>query len=452
LWSRCGTEFPITYSRHREPTVHALAKIASRDVSRAQYYANCIRELRFFRSQEDWPNVTDKEQWHDYLLNLHFPILEFFTSDGCTKDDPEFGALKTTSPFYDFHSRERIGLFWHVLRSSPNLKTIDLALDEPDNFESVEEEAIGFIKSTPALSSLSLSFVYHEGMDFPNNFWQPEVLRSLSTLPMLRKIQGQNLSAKDLKDLPKGSFSALKELATGYAGSIAVLPSLFPNLAVLKLELSEQISHGLDRLADLSCLTYLDLTFAEDSSFSGSELIALAHGCPHLTTVSLPSASVLKMEDPCPRGEDINDAMIEAFACALPNLETLCIGLEDRSTLSHQAILSLARHCPKLSYFYITANVSIPDLIEGLKQIGDVPLKSMAFMRIYLPEDVEHTYENTSELAEQLVYRLATGLCEFQISDGSDSDIEFQDLVENLIGVPGSQKDLCRKAETDIEN
>ena len=325
------------------------------------------------------------------------------------------------------------GMYSEVARNS---KTIDLALDEPDFFESVEEEAIEFIKSTPALSSLSLSFVYHDGKDFPNNIWQPGVLSSLATLPVFRKLQGQNLNAKFLQNLPEGSFPALKELATGYAGSTAVLPSLFPNLSVLKLELSEPINEGLGRLADLSCLTYLDLTFAEDSTFSGLDLIALAHGCPYLTTVNLPSTSVLVMEDPCPRGEDINDATIEVFARALPNLNTFCLGLEDRSALTHQAIISLARHCPELGYFHITANVSMPDLIEGLKKIGDVPLPSMAYMRFYLPEDVEHTYKDTSELAEQLVRRLAPGLCEFQINDGSKSDIELQDLVEGLIGVP----------------
>jgi hypothetical protein len=60
----------------------------------------------------------------------------------------------------------------------------------------------------------------------------------------------------------------------------------------------------------------------------------------------------------------------------------------------------------------------------------------MAFMRFYLPEDVEYTYEGTSELAEQLVRRLAPGLCELQLINGSASDIQFQDLVEGLIGVP----------------
>ncbi|KIM96632.1 hypothetical protein OIDMADRAFT_148413 [Oidiodendron maius Zn] len=438
LWDRCGTDFPISHSRHKRPrpTVHALANIAARNVSRAQYYANFIRELRFVRSREDWPSITEGKQWHDHLLNLHFPSLESFIVDGCTKGDSKLVTLKTTELFYDFHSPERVGVFWHVLRSSPTLKTLDLALDEPDFFEDVEEEAIAFIKSTPALSSLSLDFVYQDGRDFSNNVWKPNVLSSLAALPAFRKLQGRNLSAKFLQNLPEGSFPALKELATGYSGALAVLPSLSPNLSVIKLELSEPIIEGLGRLADLSCLTYLDLTFAEESTFSGLDLIALAHGCPYLTTVNLPSPSVLRMEDPCPSGQDINDATIEVFASALPNLNSFCIGLEDRSALTHQAIISLARHCPELGYFHITADVSMPRLIEGLMEIGDIPLPSMTYMRFYLPENIEHTYENTNELAELLVRRLAPELCEFQINDGSESDIELQDLVEGLIGVP----------------
>jgi hypothetical protein len=138
------------------------------------------------------------------------------------------------------------------------------------------------------------------------------------------------------------------------------------------------------------------------------------------------------MEDPCPRGNDFDDATIEAFASALPKLNAFTIGLEDRSALTNRAILSLARHCPELGRFHITADVCIPDLIEGLKKIGDAPLKSMTYMRFYLPEDVKHTYEDITGLAEQLARKLAPELCEFQIIDGSKSDEEFWQLADGL--------------------
>lgn len=279
LWKRCGTGFPYSYS---EPTVHALANIATQDISRAQYHANYIRELRFVRHGEDWPKATEWERWHDYLMYLHFPVLESFTSDKCTDVvGSPLDAHKTPGPFYDFRCPERGGLFWHVLRSSPKLKAIDLAFDEPDVFEVVEEEAIEFIKSTPALSSLSLNYVYQDGQEnFPDNFWHLEVLSSLGALPAFQKLRGMHLNEKTLQGLPDDSFLALQELATEYTGSMAVLPSRFPNLSVLDLKLSEPIKSGLGRLADLSSLTCLDIEFAEDSTstFSGPDLIALANG------------------------------------------------------------------------------------------------------------------------------------------------------------------------------
>jgi hypothetical protein len=279
LWKRCGTGFPHTYS---EPTVHALANIAAQDVSRAQYHANYIHELRFVRRGEDWPKATEWEQWHDHLKYLHFPVLESFTSDKCTDVvDSPLDVHKTPGPFYDFRCPERGGLFWHVLRSSPKLKVIDLAFDEPDIFEVVEEEAIEFIKSTPALSSLSLNYVYQDRQEkFPDNFWQPGVLSSLGALPAFQKLRGMHLNEKTLQGLPDGPFLALQELATKYAGSMALLPSLFPNVSVLDIKLSEPIKSGLGRLADLSSLTCLDIEFAEDSTstFSGPDLIALANG------------------------------------------------------------------------------------------------------------------------------------------------------------------------------
>jgi len=449
LWDGCGTEYATSNWRRNKPTVRTLANIASHNVLRAQVYASCIRKLCFVRCAEDWLHISEGEQWHDHLLALKFPILESFTSDGRTTTTTlrtivpgsELDTLSIKGPFYAFRSPEREGLFWHVLRSSPVLKVIDLALDEPECFESVEAEAMEFIRTTPKLSSLSISslyFVWHGGVDYPNNVWRPGILSLLAALPRFRKLQGQNLIAKSLQNLHEGSFPALKELETNYTGSISILPSLFPQLSVLNLTLLNPNNEGLGRLACLSYLTHLSLKFAEGSTFSGSDLIALAHGCPHLTSVNIPSPYALMFEDPCLRGEDINDITIEAFARALPNLKALSIGLEDRSALTHHAVFSLARYCPNLYKLHITADISMPELIDGLKSIRYVPLQSMMFMHFCLPEQVEHKYEDASSLAEQLVHRLAPTLKEFTIGNGSESDIELQELVHGLMGVSGS--------------
>lgn len=143
------------------------------------------------------------------------------------------------------------------------------------------------------------------------------------------------------------------------------------------------------------------------------------------------------MGEPCPRGESIDDTTIDIFARALPKIEIFTFGLENRSALTHQAVISLARYCPELGYFHITANISMPDLIQGLeeagKEIGAAPLPSVTFMHYYLDEDIQHSYGNIRSLAYQLA-GLAPQLCEFEITDGSENDDEFRLQVELVIG------------------
>jgi hypothetical protein len=190
-------------------------------------------------------------------------------------------------------------------------------------------------------------------------------------------------------------------------------------------------------------LTYSrDLTYAADSSISGPDLLALVRGCPNLRTVNLPAAGELMAGEPCPRGEFIDDITIDKFARALPKIRTFSFGLENCSTLTHQAVISLARHCPELSNFHITANISIPDLMKGLeevsKEIAAAPLPSLTFIGFYLVEDIPHSYGNIASLADRLV-RLAPQLCELGITDGSEDDDEFKFQVE-LVAGPWNQK------------
>jgi hypothetical protein len=138
------------------------------------------------------------------------------------------------------------------------------------------------------------------------------------------------------------------------------------------------------------------------------------------------------MKGPCPRGESIDDITIDIFARALPEIQIFTFGLENRSALTHQAVISLARHCPKLHYFHITANISIPGLIQGLeeveKEIEAVPLPSVEYMSYYHDKNIPHIYGNINiySLACQLA-RLAPQLYMFEIKDGSEDDKEFRD-------------------------
>lgn len=238
LWRRCGTGFPLTL-RCREPTISDLVKIAARDVSRAQYYANCIHELRFLHSPEDWPRPLG-DLWYNCFLDLRFPALDSLTAGGGEMDD--VGLARVFNEFLC----EWLERPWRV-ESSPNLKALHLVLNESYSFEGIEG-AIWFINFSPILSSLSV--------DLSFNIWPLALLKSLAVLPKLRKLQGKYLSAQLLKDLSEG-FPVLEELYTRYAGSLDIIPSLFPCLSVLTLELPQPIHEGLGSLAGLSLLTSL---------------------------------------------------------------------------------------------------------------------------------------------------------------------------------------------------
>jgi len=246
LWYRCGAEVPDSYfNLGRDPTVRDLANIAAHDVSRAQYYANCIHELRFVSSIEDLRRPGG-EHCYNFIPNLRFPALESFT----LIDD-----LGSADPFNEFVF-EWLERSWRT-KSSPNLEALHLVLNESYSFEGLEE-AIWFIKFTPILSSLSVAHSF--------DIWPLAALKSLAALPALRKLRGKNLTAEFLKSLPKG-FPVLEELATKYVGSIDIIPSLFPHLSVLTLELSQPIFEGLGSLADLSFLTSLYHVFYALSRF-----------------------------------------------------------------------------------------------------------------------------------------------------------------------------------------
>ena len=143
-----------------------------------------------------------------------------------------------------------------------------------------------------------------------------------------------------------------------------------------------------------------ELTFVEGSIISGPDLLALAHGCPKLRTIELPGSFEIIRMKPCPRGESIDDTTIDIFARALPKIQTFTFGLE--TALTHRAVISLARHCPELYYFHIMANISIPDLIQGLeeveKEIEAALLISVEIMKYYHDENIQHIYGNISLL------------------------------------------------------
>lgn len=141
LWHRCGTGFPVTHLE-RDPTLLDLVKLAAHDVSRAQYYANCIHELRFVCSKKDWSWQYEEAQ-NRSLTSLRFPALKSITVEKSEIDALSELLLKW------------LQVSWRM-KNSPNLKALHLDLDNSYPFEGVEK-AFWFIKFAPLFSSDLLS-------------------------------------------------------------------------------------------------------------------------------------------------------------------------------------------------------------------------------------------------------------------------------------------------------
>lgn len=236
LWHKCGVDYPVTHS-YKDPTIMNLAKLAVKDLSRAQYYANFIHELSFICHEEkcSWqPGERPYIPW----MKLQFPNLRSLNFD-CSEP--------TLSRPGRWCSTLLVEWLEHLqgMKDSPYLKNIHLALDCQFSFEGVEE-SVWFKQISPILSTLSVELYWD---------WPPAFLKALAVLPALRKFAGRHLDAELLRDLPKGAFPVLKELATMYIGAVDMITSLFPQLLVLKLVIPHPMPGDLTKLVGLDSLT-----------------------------------------------------------------------------------------------------------------------------------------------------------------------------------------------------
>lgn len=430
LWSRCGG-VPAS-ADDKLPKVLDLASIASKDVQRAQYYANFIRELRFVDGCEEW----NKEQWQSHLRDLKFPSLEHFLDDGSTTKNLRLIVSEPVErPPHDArppNTQKQAGLFWHVLNNSPRMKTVDLSIFQPHKWNLMQEAAIKLITSTPALTKFRLKPWAHGSFQPAESekFWPLDVLSSLTTLSDFTTLKGGKLSEKLLSQISSPLFSKLQVLETGYTGALSPLPSLFPHLEELRLEFQDVISGGLSPIASLSSLTKLTLEFSllGESTVLGSDLLAIARGCPNLAVFRIPASSTLMNDEPCPQGSDISDETIEDLSRLLPGLKTFCLGIDDRSALTHKSVLSLAQNCRELAYLYITADVNLEAMVHGLEPTGETPLQNLKFMRLF--NITEFEFEGGEDLAQRFA-RMAPQLLEFSIDPGEGAgDIEFRECIE----------------------
>lgn len=178
------------------------------------------------------------------------------------------------------------------------------------------------------------------------------------------------------------------------------------------------------------------IEYVKGSSISGTDLLALARGCPELKYLYL-SARLWNLKGLHPRGESIDDTTMELFASALPKLEDLGFGIENCSILTYKAVVSLIRHCRELNSLIIAVDVCIPDLIQGLEKLaeefGDPLFPNFMFAYFTFDENIQHNYADVSSLASRLM-RIAPRIREFGCTNGTEDDDEFANEVEEIAG------------------
>lgn len=81
------------------------------------------------------------------------------------------------------------------------------------------------------------------------------------------------------------------------------------------------------------------------------------------------------------------------------------------------------------------ADLSMPDLINGLIVIVGTPLSNMEFLGLHLVTDAgnNRTYNSAVELCEELVYRLAPRLRNLVIFSQDGRDCELARLVGDAV-------------------
>lgn len=69
--------------------------------------------------------------------------------------------------------------------------------------------------------------------------------------------------------------------------------------------------------------------------------------------------------------------------------------------VSHKATISFARHCPELKVLEIIADIAMPELINGLAELGKESLKPLSVLKLGLSGTTLHDYD-----ARDLAYAL----------------------------------------------
>jgi hypothetical protein len=389
-----------------------------------------------FLSFRENKSRADDARWHSKLCELRFPILEglnvWKTSSAETANTEEailhyahpglrYMRVEASSPLSDRFLDELSCL-------SPRLRELDIDFKNatiskpclarfPDRTTSLEGIHVAELDKSWKIEAF-IAVAKYERLELlqipavPDVWFDDNRLSSVSyPFPALKNLDCLGMTANGLNHMHASNIQleALHLLNIGVISSDPILPAA----------------------AQFSQLTIFSDRPGPRGKITGHDLLALAHGCPSLTSLSIGEELT-----PHPIGTDIDDQVLYTLAKALPSLEELTLLYSSTRFPSISSILfSFTRHCPLLQRLQMCCGSDWLSLGVGhnmhlLPSLSGLRLQP----RLHINEVLEvfefhclllHFWETAACWFPKLQY--------FWIEDQDDYESQLMNLEQNIV-------------------
>jgi hypothetical protein len=433
LWHGCGAQYFSAAAGHPTPDICHLASISRQSRERAQVYANFLRILTFGQPADTYP-YGDEAQWHGNLACLEFPQLQevgFSIADDAVnlnKADVVLHYAQPSVKIFRLHEGSELSdSFLDALNAQcPQLQQVFLRTSAENAI--TEAGLVRFLVSCGSLESLQLEGGFDE-------LWARDAFHAAAQYAGLELLGAPMIQEEWIKDLKTG-FPALSTLYTSTSiRGLDMLHQLVPNLTTLRTK-SQSPCTTISAIASFTKLQELRLSFDEDSSFDGEELLVLATECPNLREL------IFAEESEHPKVAGLDDSMMDRIARHLPSIKSLTLNVDTTKPLTMHSIRTLSSRCPKLEKLSLSSITIDWDELAS-RPDDDVMSTKIWSIDIFLHDDQPLLPYNEGYDEEQTdsnrIAELASSfsswfpkLAYFNLVGGGEGEVQFDDRVGDI--------------------
>ncbi|KAK8122774.1 hypothetical protein PG984_011444 [Apiospora sp. TS-2023a] len=435
LWYGCGSRYNSATAGHVTPGIRQLGEISQQSRQRAQIYANFINILQFAEPNETWP-YGNEAKWHSDLACLQYPQLQELTlspaDDSATlnRGDVIINYARPSLRTFALDGSALSDEFLHELRTRcPQLQR--LTLSSIDN-TMTQDGLLRFLRTQVSLECVWLQTGFER-------LWTEEVFHVVAQYP--------NLELLELYDIPddwirgeQRMFPALKWLYTRISpNGLVLLSRHVPTLETLHATLPSTCT-SIEAIVNYPRLKDLRVSYDDGAILRTSDLLLIAENCP--------GVQCLEIGESCPpRGEGLDDSMVEKMAQGLPQLKELKLHYTVNTgskPLTLQSIKSLGLHCPNIEQLELTCisidweeadNSTISDSLWTLSlslHIDHVPLWPEDYDRHSDNNDGTHvSKEHIAEMGGRFARRFPK-MSSFFLDGGGEGEEELQMAADDI--------------------